>query len=108
MSFLRHEAALQKLTTDLKAALKSYSLTPTEFYILIELYRENGQKASVLARNVNRPTTSFTPILDALVKKGWVSRHDHPTDRRALLVKLTQKATNARQELEVIANAYAE
>lgn len=71
-------------------------LTPAQAEVMVALYRQNGQKATELARQINRAATSFTPILDSLQFMKLICREDFPGDRRAILVKLTAEAERFR------------
>jgi len=48
--------------------------------------------------NIDRPTVSG--IIERLEKSGWVSRSDHPEDRRSCIIMLTEKARDLISELE--------
>ena len=64
-------------------------LKPIEAYILKELYTENCQHASTLAKKLGRAATSFTPILDKVQDKGYLHRVPDGNDRRAVFICLT-------------------
>ena len=63
-------------------------LAPTEAHVLASLYDQNGQKASVLAKAIDRPATSFTPILDGLEKRKLIQRRPDKDDRRVVRIYL--------------------
>jgi DNA-binding MarR family transcriptional regulator/DNA-binding response OmpR family regulator len=46
---------------------------------------------SALAKHCAVSRAAMTGLLDGLEQEGYVERDDHPSDRRALMVKLTQK-----------------
>lgn len=73
------------------------SLSALEWRVLLSLYDNDRQRASTLATSVGRPATSFTPTLDGLAEKGLIDRSSDPTDRRAILIVLTEKG-KARRE----------
>jgi DNA-binding MarR family transcriptional regulator len=75
-------------------------LTVVEWHVLHALYRQDGQRASELARAVGRQQTSFTPILDSLERKGWIARQADSLDRRAVRMYLTQNAQQNRSQFE--------
>jgi len=97
------DIALRRVEEIYKEEVQELDLTVIEWYILRELYEEDGQMASHLARGVGRPATSFTPLLDQLVDKGLMERRSHPTDRRGVLMYLTAKGKALRKQVETMA-----
>lgn len=51
--------------------------------------------ASALAEHLNVSTASTTKILDRLEKKGHITREQHPTDRRAMAIRLSDSTRQA-------------
>jgi DNA-binding MarR family transcriptional regulator len=97
------DIALRKVDEIYKKEIQGLNLTVIEWYILRELYEEDGQMASHLAKGVGRPATSFTPLLDQLENKGLIERRTHPTDRRGVLMYLTAKGKALRKQVETVA-----
>ena len=90
-----------------RASLKGADLpimSAVEFQTLTALYAHDGQKASELAAAAGRAATSFTPILDNLESAGLIERRPHPTDRRAVLIHLTDTADAMRSAFAPIAH----
>src|SRR5215470_275648 len=98
------DIALRKVDEIYKKEIRDLNLAVIEWYILRELYEQDGQMASHLAKGVGRPATSFTPILDQLEGKGLIERRMHPSDRRSVLMYLTSKGKALRQEVENVAD----
>lgn len=94
------DIALRNIDSFYKEELDPMGLTIVEWYLLQILYEEDGQMASMLAKAVGRPATSFTPILDKLADKGFIERRPHPVDRRGVLIYLTVKGKNLRHQIE--------
>lgn len=67
--------------------------------ILEALYAEDGQQPTVLAHHVGRAATSLTPILDQMVKRGFIIRQAHPTDRRMVQIFLTDRGHKTKATL---------
>jgi DNA-binding MarR family transcriptional regulator len=97
------DIALRKVDEVYKKEIKDLDLAVIEWYILRELYEEDGQMASHLAKGVGRPPTSFTPILDQLEHKGLIERRMHPSDRRGVQIYLTKKGKALREQVEATA-----
>lgn len=85
---------IARLARVFETRLGEDSMTLPQFRVLAFL-SEGEWAASVLAEwlAVSRP--SITGIVDALVERGWVERHDSPTDRRRVLHQLTPAGREA-------------
>lgn len=68
--------------------------------LLASLYDKDKRKASELAASVNAAATSFTPTIDRLENLGLLTRSNHPTDRRAVIISLTKEGEKYRQVVE--------
>jgi len=68
-------------------------ISQTKLAVLIYLGSESELSASPssLAKHCGVSRAAITGLLDGLEKEGYVERDEHPSDRRALMVKLTPK-----------------
>jgi len=66
-------------------------LTPTQHFILRELWEKDGRQFKDLAAECNCSRSTITGVIDTMEKKNLVIRESHPSDRRSLLVKLTEE-----------------
>jgi len=71
--------------------IQKLELTPTQLFILRELWRADGQQFKDLAETCNCSRSTITGVIDTMEKKELVSRESNPRDRRSLFVKLTEK-----------------
>jgi DNA-binding MarR family transcriptional regulator len=69
--------------------LKEARLTPPQYFILSLLTEKDSRPFKELAEVLSCTRATITGIVDTLEKKGLVTRHPHPDDRRSMLVKLT-------------------
>jgi len=76
-----------------------YGLTPTQFFLLIALYEENGILITALAKKVALDKSTLTSLLDRLERDELIQRSAHPTDRRIIQIYLTPKAEAMREDL---------
>ena len=82
-------------------------LNALEWAVICNLLANDRQRPTDLAKSVGRPSTSFTPILDGLESKGYVTRVPDEGDRRAVRILLTEKGKNLKNALRIAANAAA-
>jgi DNA-binding MarR family transcriptional regulator len=81
-------------------ALKPYGLTYTQYLILLALW-ENGQmNLHELGDALSLNSNTLTPLLRRMEEGGWILRLRPQKDRRQLIVQLTEKGAQSRQEIE--------
>lgn len=80
-------------------------LSVKQVHVLHALMSENGLNASVLASKVSVPSTSFTPTLDELQKKGFIERGPDLADRRGVRIYLTAKGESVREKVIEVVDA---
>ncbi len=68
-------------------------ISQTKLAVLMYLHREPELCASpsALAKHCGVTRAAMTGLLDGLEQEGYTERDNHPTDRRALMIKLTPK-----------------
>lgn len=74
---------------DLHRGLAHLGLTPARATVVWELQRQGPITQRALATHLEVSPRNVTGLVDALVQNGFVTREPHPTDRRAILVTLT-------------------
>ena len=71
--------------------LSSYSLTVPQFFTLVTIHRfEKGCTMGMLADETHQCSATMTGIIDRLLKVKLVERARDESDRRLVLVKLTE------------------
>ena len=84
---------LQRLiTTAMDKELKSLGLTRSQLRVILHLSREDGLTQVRIADDLQMGKVAIGGLLDRLEGKELVERRPHPTDRRATLIFLTDKA----------------
>ena len=79
--------------------LKSFSLTPCQFEVLMTLWNEDGIVLSELGRRVSRDGPTITGVVDRMEKKMLLKRKRNSSDRRVVKVHLTTKGKNMKEQL---------
>jgi len=87
---------------DMARAFAGTDLTPTRVHLLWVLQHSGPSTQQTLATLCEVTPRNITGLVDALERSGHVRRTPHPTDRRAVLVELTDaaKTTMARMQEE--------
>lgn len=71
--------------------IRSMRLTPSQFDVIATLGDTNGLTCSELSSQTLVTKGTLTGVLDRLVAKGLIKRHDVKQDRRRTHVQLTEK-----------------
>ncbi|TYC53610.1 MarR family transcriptional regulator [Rhodobacterales bacterium] len=85
-------ARLLRRSFDAELAKLDTELTVGEARTLFYVWRNPGQRQSVLADTMYVEPMTLVGYLDSLEKSGLVRRCPDPTDKRAKLIELTAKA----------------
>lgn len=103
-SITRVQAIFQQRIDSL---LKPFDLTFARYEILMLLSfsREGALPMGAIGRRLQVHPTSVTSAIDRLERQGFVSREDHPTDRRAKLARLTEDGRSTAKAATEVLNA---
>ncbi len=70
-------------------AVADLDMTAAQWAVIATVARSQQSTPGEIAEYIGIHGGSVTRLLDRLVDKGFVERISHPTDRRALIVRLT-------------------
>ena len=70
--------------------------------ILYVLWQQDGLTISQISAQTSLANTTLTSMLDRMEQSGLIVRTPSPTDRRALLIRLTDKARALQQDYDRI------
>jgi len=87
--------------------IQELNLTPTQHFILRELWMSDGRQFKELADSCDCTRSTITGVVDTMEENNLVSREKNPNDRRSTLVKLTEKGKklkNATPPIESMVN----
>ena len=71
--------------------IQELELTPTQHFILSQLWESDGQQFKKLAEKCGCSRSTIPGVVDTMEKKDLVTRKLNPDDRRSLFVNLTEK-----------------
>lgn len=97
-----------RLADTMARGLASRGLTRARAELIWRLRRSGPQTQRSLSVLLDCSARNVTGLVDALEASGHVARGPHPTDRRAIVVRLTAKGTTEAAELEADYEAAAE
>ncbi len=99
IGFLVSDIARQMTTEYNRVMEPIFGLTRSQFRVIIQLLRQDGQTQSQLATVLQVGKVSVGGIVDRLEYSGWVERRPDPSDRRSNLVYLTEKGRSAQDKM---------
>lgn len=70
---------------------KTHRITPSQWMVLRMIDQKKETTVKTLAGILSISSSATTQLVDALVKKGYISRKESPKDRRSILLNLTLK-----------------
>ncbi|WP_165586930.1 MarR family winged helix-turn-helix transcriptional regulator [Pseudaestuariivita atlantica] len=98
---LIHDVAHQ-LRLRIDEALRPYDLTRVTWLAISIVDQNEMLTQSELAARLELGTAATGKLIDRLEERGLVRRHDHPDDRRANLLSITDQARDLLERIEPI------
>jgi len=95
----------QICATVVAQALAGEDLTPLQYAVLAYLYVQPDIDQNGLAARLGVDRASTSQLVDHLEKAGFVDRRVNGNDRRARLLRLTQRGTRLRERLLPVGRA---
>jgi DNA-binding MarR family transcriptional regulator len=83
----------------LQAGLAARGLTRARATVLWQLHHHGPATQQQLAKTIGVTARNITTLVDGLEGSEFVRRHPHPTDRRAVLVHLTDTGRQVTSQL---------
>ena len=84
--------------------IRPLGLAPAQFMTLLELWEEDGLTQKDLVRRLDIEQATMANTLKRMERDGLIVRQENPTDRRAQLIRLTDKARSLQDDATAAAN----
>ncbi|MBA4537890.1 MarR family transcriptional regulator [Bacillus aquiflavi] len=82
------------------------SLSKTEIFCLLLMKRNNEVIMSEIAESLGIPMSTATGVINRLVKKGYLERYRSETDRRIVVIRLTEEGHKLGEKVKALASRY--
>ncbi len=89
----------------LRKRVEPLGIVPGQFPALLELWIEDGQTQKQLVEKLDIEQATLANTLARMERDGLIVRTPHPSDRRAKIVRLTEKAKAIRDDAYAAASA---
>ncbi|WP_223935095.1 MarR family transcriptional regulator [Arthrobacter sp. StoSoilB5] len=87
----------QGLSDQVRSAVAELDLTTTQAAVLRQLATPHTQRE--IANSLQCDPSNITYVVDKLEKAGLVTREQHPSDRRAKILRLTESGLKTRKTM---------
>ena len=96
--------AYQRAWAIMREEIETYDLTPPQFGLLAFLWQQDGLTQVELSEKGQIDRTTVGGLIDRLEKIDLVERRQHPHDRRAYKIHLTERGKSMEGPLTECAN----
>lgn len=84
--------------------LKQFGITYSQYLVLLTLWEENPQTLKSIGRHLDLSSNTLTPLLKRLEQSGWVKRERQQSDKRQLIITLTDNGQQQEAVFEAISS----
>ncbi len=95
-------AASRLITREYQPYLDKMGITYPQYLVLMVLWESDGISVNEIAQKLLLNTNTVTPLLKRMEVQGIVSRNRSEADERKVIVNLTQKGNDMREEASII------
>ena len=90
-------AATNAVTRAYRPLLDAIDLTYPQYLVMLALWQHGAGPVSEVAARLQLGASAVTPLIDQLVKSGYVARARSRSDRRLVIVMLTTKGVDLQE-----------
>jgi len=95
--------AYQRGWATLREEIEQYDLTPPQFALLSFLWQQDGLTQVELSEKGQIDRSTVGGLIDRLERNGLLERRQHPQDRRAYKIYLTERGKSMEETLSACA-----
>ena len=91
-------ASGKEITRKYKPFLDKLGITYTQYIVLMVLWEKDHVSVKEIGERLYLDSGTLTPLLNKLLSKGYISKKSLPSDNRELIISLTNKGLELKQE----------
>lgn len=95
-------AASRLITREYQPFLDKLGITYPQYLVLMILWEEDGMPVNDIAKKLILNTNTITPLLKRMEQQGIIKRKRSRQDERKVIVQLTAKGLEMREEASLI------
>ena len=82
--------------------LEKYDLTYTQYIVLMVLWEKDHISVKEIGERIYLDSGTLTPLLNKLISKGYIEKTKSPVDERGLIISLTEKGRELKENAKEI------
>ena len=82
--------------------LKEYDITYTQYLVMMYFFHEKTSNLKSIGKVLMLDSSTLTPLLKKLEKKGFITREKSSTDERNLIVTITEEGSALKPKLQKV------
>ncbi len=95
-------AASKEVVRLYKPILDNYGLTYTQYIVMMVLWEVKTTSVKDLGEKVRLDSGTLSPLLNKLAEMGHITKVRDINDSRVVIIKLTEKGENLKQEMTTV------
>ena len=96
------------ITRKYKPLLDELDLTYTQYIVMMALWEQSPVNEKYLCETLSLKSNTVTPLLQKLVKKGFIKKEKDPSDERNMVITLTDSGSALRDQAVCVPGAIAQ
>ena len=92
-------ACAKAITRHYKPLLDQYDLTYTQYITMMVMWERESESVKGLGECLYLDSGTLTPVINKLIKKGYITKHRSEDDARGVIVEITETGRKLRDEM---------
>ena len=82
--------------------LEEFDLTYTQYIAMMAMWEHKSLSMNELGKILYLDSGTLTPLVNKLIKKGYLQKQTDPNDKRMISITLTEKGSSLKQEMKQV------
>ena len=82
--------------------LEEFDLTYTQYIAMMAMWEHKLLSMNELGKILYLDSGTLTPLVNKLIKKGYLQKQTDPNDKRMISITLTEKGSSLKQEMKQV------
>ena len=92
-------ACSKAITRHYKPFLDEYDLTYTQYITMMVMWEKQSASVKELGEKLYLDSGTLTPVINKLIKKGYITKHRSDDDARGVIVEITETGKKLRDKM---------
>ena len=95
-------AISKEISKRYRSILAPFHLTYPQYLVMIVLWEQDGIPLKAIGERLQLDSGTLTPLLNKLIKSGYIEKARNELDERALVIKLTDAGKSLREQAATV------